>query len=173
MDKSKHLKDKKKRKLEEEVNEEEESVKVNSYLSPLYYTLSQPASYSGLNKLWSIIQKKKDRPLYITRKNVARWLESQQVHRIHRAPKKHFKTEAIIMGQVDEQWEADLISMIPQSRQNKGYKYICLFVDVFSKYLWLEPLKTKQGKEVAQAIKKVFKEGRKPLVLRTDQGEYY
>jgi hypothetical protein len=149
----------------------EQAKEVDSYLQAIYYDPSEPASYSGLNKLWSAIKKKKDSPQYIARKDVAKWLEVQQVHRIHKTPKRHFKTESIIMGQIDEQWDGDLISMIPQSRQNRGYKYIALFVDIFSKYIWLEPLKTKQGKEVTLAVKKIFKEGRKPQVLRTDQGK--
>jgi hypothetical protein len=148
----------------------EQSKVIDMYLTANYYDTSKPASYSGLNKLWSAIQKNEDRPKSITRRNVEKWLEVQQVHRIHKTPKRHFKTESIIMGQVDEQWDGDLISMIPQSRQNKGFKYIALFVDLFSKYIWLEPLKTKQGKEVTQVVKKVFTEGRKPQVLRTDQG---
>ncbi len=75
------------------------------------------------------------------------------------------------MGQVDEQWEADFISIIQHTKENKGYKYIALFDDVFSKHLWLEPLKTKQGSEVTAAEKAVFAEGRKPTMLRTDQGK--
>ncbi len=75
------------------------------------------------------------------------------------------------MGQVDEQWEADLNSMIQHTKENKGYKYIALFVDVFSKHLWLELLQTKQGSEVTAAVKAVFAQGRKPTVLRTDQGK--
>ena len=149
----------------------EQTKEVDSYLQAFYYDPSKPASYSGLNKLWSAIKKNKDSPPYITRKNVEKWLEVQQVHRIHNTPKRHFKTESIITGQIDEQWDGDLISMIPQSRQNKGYKYIALFVDLFSKYIWLEPLKTKQGKEVTSVVKKIFAEGRKPDILRTDQGK--
>ena len=154
--------------------ENEESGKlteeVDTYLKTFYYDPSKPGSYGGLNKLWMAIKKDKDRPKNINRKKAEKWLEVQEVHRIHKTPKHHFKTEAIIMGQVDEQWDADLISMIQQSKQNKGFKYIALFIDLFSKYIWLEPLKTKQGKEVTQAVKKVFAEGRKPAVLRTDQG---
>ncbi len=92
--------------------------------------------------------KQTDKPKNITRINVEKWLEGQKTYRLHKTPKRNFKTEAIIMGQVDEQWDADLISMIYQSKQNKGYKYIALFIDLFSKYIWLEPLKPKQVKTI-------------------------
>ena len=145
---------------------------IDEYLKLLYYDLGKPGSYAGINKLWLSIKNRKDKPQNITRKNVEKWLEGQQTFRLHKTPKRNFKTESIIMGQVDEQWDADLISMIHQSKQNKGYKYIALFIDLFSKHIWLEPLKTKQGKDVLQAVKKVFGQGRKPQVLRTDQGGY-
>jgi hypothetical protein len=148
----------------------EQTEGVDEYLKSIYYDLSKPGSYGGLNKLWLAIKKSKDKPEYITRKSVAKWLDIQQVHRLHQTPKHHFKTESISVGQIDEQWDCDLISMIPQSKNNKGYKYIALFVDLFSKHLWLEPLKTKQSVEVTNMVQKVFAEGRKPGILRTDQG---
>ena len=44
---------------------------------------------------------------------------------------------------------ADLVDMSPFSRSNKGYKYLLTVIDVFSKYGWIVPLKTKTGKEVS------------------------
>ena len=49
-----------------------------------------------------------------------------------------------------------------------------MVLDVFSKYGWIVPLKDKKGETVAEAFKKIFKEGRKPQYLWTDKGkEYY
>ncbi len=62
--------------------------------------------------------------------------------------------------------------MVQMSKQNKGYRYIALFIDLFSKHVWLEPLKAKQGKDVTLAVKKVFAEGLKPTTLRTDQDKF-
>ena len=60
------------------------------------------------------------------------------------------------------------------SKWNKGYRYLLMVLDVFSKYGWIVPLKDKKGETVAEAFKKIFKEGRKPQYLWTDKGkEYY
>ena len=48
---------------------------------------------------------------------------------------------------------------------NKGYRYLLMTVDVFSKYGWIEPLKDKKGETVTEAFKKIFKEDRKPTYL--------
>ena len=49
-----------------------------------------------------------------------------------------------------------------------------MVLDVFSKYGWIVPLKDKKGETVAEALKIILKEGRKPEYLWTDKGkEYY
>ena len=49
-----------------------------------------------------------------------------------------------------------------------------MVIDVFSKYGWIRPLKDKKGETVTEAFKSIFKEGRKPQYLWTDEGkEFY
>jgi len=58
-------------------------------------------------------------------------------------------------------WAADLVDMQAFSKLNDGVKYLLTVIDVFLKYGWMIPLKTKTGVEVAGALKEIFKE-RKP-----------
>ena len=59
-------------------------------------------------------------------------------------------------------------------KYNKGNHFILTVIDVFSRYAWARPLKSKHGKEVAAALKDIFAEGRIPKRLQTDQGkEFY
>ena len=43
------------------------------------------------------------------------------------------------------------------SKNNKGDKYILMIIDVFSKYEWAIPLKTKTGPEVTKAFQDAWK----------------
>ena len=58
---------------------------------------------------------------------------------------------------------------------NDGYKYILCIIDIFSKYVWCVPLKTKDGVTVLNAIKNVIKtSGRSPDKFWSDRGsEFY
>ena len=77
----------------------------------------------------------------------------------------------MIVYYIDEQWQIDLVDMSKLSKANKGFKYLMVVIDVFSKYAWLEPLKTKTGIEITKALKKIFdKNKRSPLVIQTDKG---
>ena len=59
------------------------------------------------------------------------------------------------------------------SKWNKGYKYLLMVLDLFSKYGWVVPLKTKTGSEVSRAFESIFRKN-KPKKLWVDKGkEYY
>ena len=75
------------------------------------------------------------------------------------------------MNHIDEIWCSDLVEMQQFSKWNKGYRYLLMVLDVFSKYGWIVPLKDKKGETVAEALKTILKEGRKPQYLWTDKGK--
>ena len=58
------------------------------------------------------------------------------------------------------------------SKHNQGYNFLLLVIDIFSKYGWVIPLKNKEGKTVAEALKTIFKE-RKPEKMWTDKGKEF
>jgi len=57
---------------------------------------------------------------------------------------------------------------------NDGCNYLLCVIDCFSKYAWVEPLKTKTGAETTKAVESIFNKGRIPAKLQVDNGkEYY
>ena len=60
------------------------------------------------------------------------------------------------------------------SKNNKGNKYLLCAIDIFSKYVWVVPLKDKKGTSIVKAFQKIISEGRKPNKIWVDQGrEFY
>ena len=76
--------------------------------------------------------------------------------------------EKIIINYINEIHSCDLVDMVKYSRVNKGYKYIFTNIDIYSKYAWSIPLKTKTIKEIKSCFQKIFKE-RKPSYIWSDQ----
>lgn len=98
----------------------------------------------------------------------------QVVKELHKQARKNFKRRRTIIKGFDDLWQTDLAEFGPYARENKGYKYILLVIDCFSKYLWTRPLKNKTGPEVTAAMTNIFKEGRIPKNIQSDDGkEYY
>ena len=92
---------------------------------------------------------------------------------LHKPIRKHFEKRRVISKHVDDIWAADLVDMQYYSRSNKGYKYILMIIDVFSKYGWAIPLKTKTGVEVSKAFADLWKKQKPPKYLWTDKGKEF
>ena len=77
------------------------------------------------------------------------------------------------MNSIDEIWAADLIGMQAFSKDNNGIKYLLTVIDIFSKFVWIVPLKRKTEQEVANAFSRISKE-RRPSKTWEDRGrEFY
>ena len=63
--------------------------------------------------------------------------------------------------------------MQPFSKDNNGIKYLLTVMDIFSKFVWIVPLKRKTGQEVTNAFSRILK-GRRPIEIWVDGGsEFY
>ena len=130
---------------------------IDQFLSGIYYTIGQPSSYSGVRKLWSDVKKRQSKPRGITLTVVSKWLKEQTTHTIHSTPKTIFSTEHIIVEHIDEQWDSDIIQMDQLAQYNRGYKYILICIDIFSRYAWARPLKFKTSTDVTIAFTDIVK----------------
>ena len=93
---------------------------------------------------------------------------------LHKPVRKKFQKRIVFSKDVDEIWAADLVDMQYYTRANKGYKYILMIIDVFSKYGWAIPLKTKTGLEVSKAFENLWHTQKPPpKKLWTDKGKEF
>lgn len=102
--------------------------------------------------------------------------EKQRIaQEIHRSARRVFPRRSYVMRGINDTFQADLIEMIPWATQNRGYKYILMVIDVFSKRACAKPLKNKTGAEVTKAMAAIFEENPKniPRNLQTDDGKEF
>ena len=137
-------------------------------LASIYLDPSQSASFGGLDAVYRAVKEKGKNK--ISRKQVHDWLSQQDVYTLHKRARRHYKRSRVIVPGIDAQFQADLVDVQNLSRYNKGYKYLLTCIDIFSKYAWVVPLKTKQGQELVKAFQMILSSGRKPNKLQTDQG---
>ena len=79
-----------------------------------------------------------------------------------------FERKKIIVNYIDEIHSCDLVDMVKYSRMNKGYKYIFTNIDIFSKYAWSFPIKSKKIQDIKPCFEKIFKQ-RKSKYIWSDQ----
>ena len=72
-------------------------------------------------------------------------------------------------------WGADLAGMQLLSKYNKGIRFLLCAIDVFSKYVWVVPLKDKKGVSIVKAFQSILKQSnRKPNKIWVGKGsEFY
>ena len=79
-----------------------------------------------------------------------------------------FPRKKIIVNYIDEMHSYDLVDMQKYSRMNKGFKYILSNIDVFSKYGYVFPIKSKKISDIKPCFQKIFKD-RKPKFIWSDK----
>lgn len=137
-------------------------------LNKLYYNPSHPAGFSSVQKLHFYANKEN----IVSKKEVEEWLMKQNTYTLHKPRVKNFNRSKYIVKNINEQFQADLVDMQKFANTNQGYKYILTVIDLFSKFSFAVPLKSKSSKEVLEAFKQIFQK-RKPFKIQTDKGKEF
>ena len=130
------------------------------YLDPKF-----PGSYSGAYKFY---QEVKNIHPKLTLKKVNEFLKSQDAYTLHKRTRKP-KCRRTLVFKPRDLWQIDLLDMQKYSKENDGYRYICVIIDCFSRYVWVKPLKNKTGKATVKALALLLMNER-PKLIQADQG---
>ena len=131
-----------------------------------YYDAQQPGSFGGINALAKATGN--------TQRATSDWLGGQLTYTLHKPARKRFSTRPYRTNKIDAQWQADLVEMIPYANVNEGYRYLLTVIDLFSRYTWAVPSKSKNSNDITQAFNTILLQGhRKPKVLQTDNGKEF
>ena len=142
------------------------------YLEQIYFDPSHPASFSAVDKLHQFLKHEGRFP--ISRHKVAKWLQTKEAYSLHKGARNKFPRIRVLVGEIDYQWDSDLIDFNNKQESNEGYSYIFLCIDILSRYVWTKAIKSKKGPEIIQGFKDIFEgDDRMPQILRTDAGGEY
>lgn len=146
------------------------SAKENKVLHDLYYDTKNPSALGGRRQLF-LSQKRLRKGL--STGDVKSWVSGQDTYTLHKPVRRKFNRRRTIVSGLNDQFQADLVEMQDFKKENKQFAYILTVIDVFSKFAWAIPLKTKKGKDVAMALSQVLEES-SCRALQTDKGkEFY
>ena len=91
-------------------------------------------------------------------------------------PTKNYETNKIVYNHIDEIWSIDLAEIVDYKiSNNKGFRYIFVIIDKFSKYLWAIPLKNKNSQAKTNELSNILSSSkRSPVKIESDRGsEFY
>ena len=107
----------------------------------LYFDTKSPVAFTSPLALY---REAKKRYPSLTFHQVKTWLQLKDTYTLHKPVRYNFPRNRVIVTGIDDQWQADLVDISSLARFNKGYKFLLTCIDVFSKFAWVVPLKTRR-----------------------------
>ena len=90
-----------------------------------------------------------------------------------KGPKKNYATNKTNVYHIEDVWSLDILDLKDYGpKNNRGYRYILVIIDNFSKFGWTVPLKNKNAQTIKDSFEKILiNSKRKPNLIETDRGK--
>ena len=91
-------------------------------------------------------------------------------------PKTYYATNETDVYYIDDTWSLDILDLKDYGPENnRGYRYVLVTIDNFSKFGWTIPLKNKNARTIKDSFENILiNSKRKPNLIETDHGkEFY
>jgi hypothetical protein len=134
----------------------------------IYHDLTNPASFSSKYQLLNAIRGTK-----LKKQNVNEFVGRSDTYQLFKPVKNRFPTRRVYARGPMQNLQGDLMILSEASAAaNKPFIGVLLLIDVFSKFVFAEPIKGKTTPVLMAAFKKIFsrlKPMRDPLLLQFDK----
>jgi hypothetical protein len=145
-----------------------DSVISNKKILEIWRNPSFSGSYLGIKSFKILL--KTDLGIDVSENRLFKVLKSDPIYLIHLRPQRKFDRRHYDLRFYGELVQADLAFMFPYN----DFKYFLLVTDCYSSKVFIEPLKSKESKEVSTAFKKILDEFKaKVYEIQTDSGSEF
>ena len=141
-------------------------------INNIYYNFNNGGTFMSPSKVHKVLisQGWKKPGLYKIRK----YIQSLDDYSLQKPVKRSFKRARVEVEGMQIQYDIDLADMSNISQHNDQHRFLLVVIDVFSRYLWMEPVKKKTANEVLEAMKKLVLRGMPlPKKFRSDKGSEF
>ena len=91
-------------------------------------------------------------------------------------PKRNYATNKTDVYYIDDIWSLDILDLNDYgSKNNRGFRYVFVVIDNFSKFGWTTPLKNKNAQTIKDSFENILMSSKKsPSLIESDRGkEFY
>src|SRR3981189_287159 len=104
-------------------------------LRQIYYNPEHPAAFEGVSALV--------RASGLSQAEVKDCSKGQSSYSLTKPARKRYSTRHYITSGINHQWQAGLVDMQADARDNDGFKHILTVIDIFSRQGLAESVKSK------------------------------
>ena len=85
-------------------------------------------------------------------------------------PKKYYATIKTNVYHIDDTWSLDILHLKDYGPENnRGYRYVLVAIDNFSKFGWTVPIKNKNAQTIKDSFENILiSSKRKPNLIESD-----
>jgi len=113
----------------------------------VYNTLRSPGSFGSIRNL--------QRYSHVSNHEAKEFLAKQDSYTLHRPRRNRFPRRKTYSKGIKDLYQIDLADVSNLSSYNDGMRYILTCIDVFTKRAWAIPVRTKSGRNVAEAFEEI------------------
>lgn len=125
-------------------------------------------NYPPANRFYQIL---KENDIKATHTEVKEFISKQAVNQVHKKVEyRRSKSKHFTASYPNEIFQIDLLDYQKYSHQNKGYKWILICIDIFTRKAYARPVKNKTASLVEEAFKDI---GVIPKVAYHDEGNEF
>lgn len=141
------------------------------FLNNIYFKINEPGAFSGPTKLKSIL---KQNGYDVSIDKIRVWLEKIDSYNVYKPVRYKFKRNRIVTTGIDHIWDADLADVSNIKEDNDGNSFLLIVIDIFSRFLWVQIVRSKSQLDMKKAFEKLFSSTtRRPSRIRSDNGKEF
>ena len=129
-------------------------------MNVLYNDLASSTGLASVKRLYEHVKNKK---------LAEEFLKTQDSYTLHKPVVRKFRRRKYVVKGMNDLVQMDLADMASLSKWNGGVRFLLIWIDCYSRYLRVVPLKDKSGPTVTAAVRSLLKE-QKPAHIQTDKG---
>ena len=130
-------------------------------MEDIYVDVRSPGSFSGIRNLKRYSGR--------SEQEVKKFLVGQDTYTLHKPRRIRFPRRKTYSKGIADLYQIDLADVSNLAAFNDGARYLLTCIDVFSKRAWAVPIRTKTGRDVANAFEKILIDGT-PNMVQSDKG---
>src|SRR5579859_5177379 len=114
---------------------------IEELLSRIYYDPSNSASFRGVSPLLTEVNKilLASKRTKLPRQVVVDWLQKQDSYTTIKDSRVRFPTNPYKIPKLTSQAGIDLIDLSKFENENLGFRWILVFMSMYSRFVWTEP----------------------------------
>ena len=130
-------------------------------MEAIYIDVRSPGSFGGIRNLKRYSGR--------SEQEVKKFLVGQDTYTLHKPRRIRFPRRKTYSKGIADLYQIDLGDVSNVAAFNDGARYLLTCINIFSKRAWAVPVRTKSGRDVANAFEKILIDGT-PNMVHSDKG---